>query len=88
MSRTLYWKPQPREPWSDWRMYSMLVPILVSALGFFVTGIFVFSDIAVIPARATVAPLPTRCYNSAHAGAPGKRASRAAPQGVALWKSE
>jgi hypothetical protein len=46
-----FWKPQPREPWSDWRMYSMLVPILVSALGFFVTGIFAFafSDIAVIP---------------------------------------
>jgi hypothetical protein len=32
-------------------MYSMLVPILVSAFGFFVTGIFAFafSDIAVIP---------------------------------------
>lgn len=46
-----FWKPQPREPWSDWRMFSMLVPILVSALGFFVTGIFAFSfsDIAVIP---------------------------------------
>ena len=47
-----FWKPQPKEPWSDWRMHSMLLPILVSAAGFFVTGIFAFafSDIAVIPA--------------------------------------
>lgn len=47
-----FWKPQPRQPWSDWRMFSMLIPVLVSALGFFVTGIFAFafSDIAVIPA--------------------------------------
>jgi len=51
MSRTSFWKPEPREPWSDWRMFSMLVPILVSSVGFFVTGIFAFafSDIAVIP---------------------------------------
>ena len=40
MSRTPFWKPQPREPWSDWRMHSMLVPVLVSAVGFFITGIF------------------------------------------------
>lgn len=33
MSKTKFWKPQPREPWSDWRTYSMLVPILFSALG-------------------------------------------------------
>ena len=54
MNHTPFWKPQPREPWSDWRMYSMLVPNLVSAVGFFVTGIFAFafSDIAVIPAHA------------------------------------
>jgi hypothetical protein len=52
MNRTSFWKPEPREPWSDWRMFSMLVPILVSATGFFITGIFAFafSDIAVIPA--------------------------------------
>lgn len=49
-----YWKPQPREPWSDWRMFGMLLPILISAVGFFVTGVFAFafSDIAVIPAPA------------------------------------
>ena len=49
-----FWKPRPREPWSDWRMHSMLAPILVSAVGFFVTGIFAFafSDIDVIPAQA------------------------------------
>ncbi len=33
MTKTGFWKPQPREPWSDWRTYSMLVPILFSALG-------------------------------------------------------
>lgn len=51
MTQTPFWKPEPREPWADWRMFSMLVPILVSACGFFVTGIFAFafSDIAVIP---------------------------------------
>jgi hypothetical protein len=51
VSQTAFWKPQPREPWSDWRMFCMLVPILVSAFGFFVTGVFAFafSDIAVIP---------------------------------------
>ncbi len=48
-----FWKPQPREPWHDWRMHSMLIPVLVSAVGFFVTGIFAFafSDIGVIPGR-------------------------------------
>ena len=51
MSRTAFWKPQPREPWSDWRMHSMLIPVLVSAVGLFITGIFsfAFSDIVVIP---------------------------------------
>ena len=46
-----FWKRQPREPWHDWRMWGMLTPILVSAFGFFVTGVFAFafSDIAVIP---------------------------------------
>jgi len=50
MSETSFWKPQPREPWQDWRMFSMLVPAIVSAVGFFITGIFAFafSDIAVI----------------------------------------
>jgi len=46
-----FWKPKPVEPWSDWRTHSMLLPILVSAVGFFVTGIFAFAfgDIQVIP---------------------------------------
>ena len=54
MTAQPFWKPQPREPWADWRMFSMLAPILVSAVGFFVTGIFAFafSDIAVIPSAA------------------------------------
>lgn len=47
-----FWKPQPREPWHDWRTYFIFVPIIISALGFFVTGIFAFafSDINVIAA--------------------------------------
>ena len=32
MSET-FWKPEPKEPWHDWRTYSMLIPILSSALG-------------------------------------------------------
>lgn len=37
-----FWKPQPREPWKDWRTYSMLIPILSGALGaciFFALGL-------------------------------------------------
>jgi len=47
-----FYMERPRKPWNDWRMWSMLVPIMVSAVGFFVTGVFAFafSDIEVIPA--------------------------------------
>ncbi len=53
MNHNPFWKPAPREPWHDWRTHSMLIPVLVSAVGFFVTGIFAFafSDIGVIPGR-------------------------------------
>jgi hypothetical protein len=37
-----FWKPKPREPWDDWRTYSMLLPILCGALGaciFFALGL-------------------------------------------------
>jgi len=37
-----FWKPKPREPWHDWRTYSMLLPILAGALGaciFFALGL-------------------------------------------------
>jgi len=46
-----FFKPQPKEPWSDWRMFGLLLPALISALGFFITGsfAFAFSDIGVIP---------------------------------------
>lgn len=40
--REQFWKPKPREPWSDWRTYSMLLPILAGALGaciFFALGL-------------------------------------------------
>ena len=49
-----FWKPRPKEPWSDWRTYSMFVPIGISMVGFFISGIFAFafSDIGVIPAAA------------------------------------
>ena len=48
-----FWKPEPREPWRDWRTYSMLIPILSSALGaclFLALG-FSFTEIATIPQR-------------------------------------
>jgi len=37
-----FWKPKPREPWRDWRTYSMFVPILSGAAGsciFFALGL-------------------------------------------------
>ena len=51
METVTFWKPQPRAPWRDWRTWGMLIPIMISAFGFFGTGIFAFafSDIEVIP---------------------------------------
>jgi len=45
-----FWKPEPREPWHDWRTWGMFVPLLASMLGFAFTGLFAFafSDIGVI----------------------------------------
>jgi len=45
-----YWKPEPKEPWHDWRTWGMFVPLLASMLGFAFTGLFAFafSDIGVI----------------------------------------
>ena len=48
-----FWKPEPRPPFEDWRTYSMLIPILSSALGaclFLALG-FSFTEIATIPQR-------------------------------------
>lgn len=48
-----FWKPKPREPWSDWRTYSMLLPILAGALGaciFFALGL-AFAEIVNIRAE-------------------------------------
>ena len=49
-----FWKPEPRQPWQDWRMYGMLIPLLASMMGFAFTGLFAFafSDIDVIEASA------------------------------------
>ena len=47
-----FWKPEPREPWRDWRTYSMLVPIVTGALGaciFFALGL-AFAEILSIGA--------------------------------------
>lgn len=51
MTSETFWKPEPREPFRDWRTYSMLAPILSSALGaclFLALG-FSFTEIAEIP---------------------------------------
>lgn len=53
MTQEGFWKPEPREPFRDWRTYSMLIPILSSALGawlFLALG-FSFTEIAEIPQR-------------------------------------
>ena len=47
-----FWKPEPREPWRDWRTYSMLIPIVTGALGaciFFALGL-AFAEILSIGA--------------------------------------
>jgi len=47
-----FWKPEPREPWRDWRTYSMLGPIVSGALGaciFFALGL-AFAEIVNIRA--------------------------------------
>jgi hypothetical protein len=46
-----FWKPPPKEPWSDWRTYSMLVPILFGTLGaciFMALG-FSFTEMESVP---------------------------------------
>jgi hypothetical protein len=48
-----FWKPEPREPWHDWRTYSMLGPIAAGALGaciFFALGL-AFAEIVNIRAE-------------------------------------
>jgi hypothetical protein len=48
-----FWKPEPKEPWHDWRTYSMLIPILSGTVGaciFMALG-FSFTEMASIPAR-------------------------------------
>ena len=53
MNQEQFWKPKPREPWSDWRTYSMLLPIVGGALGaciFFALGL-AFAEIVNIRAE-------------------------------------
>jgi len=48
-----FWRPKPKEPWADWRTYSMLLPILAGALGaciFFALGL-AFAEIVNIRAE-------------------------------------
>ena len=46
-----FWKPEPKRPKNDPFMWFILIPCLISALGWFVQGAFSFSfgDIKVIP---------------------------------------
>ena len=52
MTGTGFWRPKPRAPWKDWRMYSMLLPILSGALGacIFMAFGFSFTEMKIIPA--------------------------------------
>ena len=46
-----FWKPEPKKPAQDLMAYGLIVPIFISAFGFFIAGIFAFSfdAIDVIP---------------------------------------
>lgn len=50
MNEKTFWKPAPRKPWQDWRMHTMLYPIIISAFGFLMVGVFAYAmkDIRVI----------------------------------------
>lgn len=47
-----FWKPQPREPWHDWRTFAIGVPVLSSAWGacLFMFLAFSFTELGAIPA--------------------------------------
>lgn len=46
-----FWKPEPKRPERDWRMWAILGPIIISVLGFAGTGSFAFAfgDIGIVP---------------------------------------
>jgi hypothetical protein len=47
-----FWKPQPKAPWRDWRTYSLIVPLILSAMAFALFSVFTYAldDIIVVPA--------------------------------------
>jgi len=49
-----FWKPKPTEPMRDLAMYSLAIPIFISAFGFFIVGVFAFSFDAIQEIPASV----------------------------------
>lgn len=52
MEQNEFWKPKPREPSRDWRTWSLLIPGIASAIGFFCFAIltYSFAEIEALPA--------------------------------------
>jgi hypothetical protein len=49
-----FWKPQPKEPWSDWRTYSLIVPLVLSSMAFALFSVFTYAldDITILSSLA------------------------------------
>jgi hypothetical protein len=43
MNKSDFWKPQPREPWQDWRTYSLIVPLILSSIAFGIFSVFTYA---------------------------------------------
>lgn len=93
MTQEGFWKPEPREPFRDWRTYSMLIPILSSALGaclFLALG-FSFTEIAEIPQRIRTGLVILASFTVAFGSSFGSVGSgieifrKVATRQVALW---
>lgn len=68
-----FWKQEPRAPWDDWRTYSMLVPVISSAIGaalFMALG-FAFAEIEGIPAHWRTPQVLAAAYTVAFGAAFG-----------------
>ena len=68
-----FYKQAPRQPWEDWRTYSMLLPIVSSAIGaalFMALG-FAFAEIEAIPSHWRTPQVLAAAYTVAFGAAFG-----------------
>ena len=87
-----FWKPEPRQPLTDWRTYLIGVPVLSSALGacLFMALSFSFTELEAIPLRAKVGMVIVAAFATAMGSAFGSVGSgievyRKAFEGRAVW---